>query len=163
MQYKVQNPYTIEPPKLTEICELEFNEKAKEGFIEVPFSSQRVSCGLFGIVNDHVENYQSLDKRFVKNKASTYFFEAESDSMSPLIMEKDVLIVDRSLESYPGCIVVCSLNGEMLCKRLIEKSGKLFLCSENKKYKDIELYEEGDFSVFGVVRGIAREFKPFEV
>ena len=161
MQYQVQNPYNAKPPLLTEINELDFKEHPKPGYVTIPFSSQRVSCGLFGIVNDHVENYQSLDERFVKNKASTYFFEAESNSMSPLIMEKDILIVDRALESYPGCIVVCSLNGEMLCKRLIEKRGILFLFSENQKYKPIELYDDSDFTVFGVVRGIAREFRSF--
>lgn len=162
MQYFIQNPYTLDPPRLTQVRELEFGEDPKRGFLSIPFSSQRVSCGLFGIVNDHIESYQSLDERFVKNKASTYFFEAESDSMVPLIREKDVLIVDRALDSYPGCIVVCSLNGEMLCKRLVEKEGALYLKSENPKYKDLLLDEESDFSVFGVVRGIAREFKPFE-
>ena len=159
MQYQVKNPYNSKPAQLTEINELDFKESPKRGFVTVPFSSQRVSCGLFGIVNDHVENYQSLDERFVKNKASTYFFEAESDSMSPLILEKDILIVDRALESHSDCIVVCSLNGEMLCKRLIEKSGKLYLFSENQNYKPIELCDDSDFTVFGVVRGIAREFK----
>ena len=160
MQYAVQNPYKPIVPYITEIRNLEDNETPEEGFVRVPFSSQRVSCGLFGIVNDHIENYQSLDERFVKNKASTYFFEAESNSMSPLIMEGDVLIVDRALESYPNCIVVCALNGEMLCKRLMEKNGSLFLFSENQSYKPIEINEESDFMVFGVVRGIAREFKP---
>jgi DNA polymerase V len=161
MQYQVQNPYKSEAPRLTEISELDFNETPQPGFVNIPFSSQRVSCGLFGIVNDHVENYQSLDERFVKNKASTYFFEAESDSMSPLIMEKDILIVDRALDSYPGCIVVCSLNGEMFCKRLVERNGTLYLYSENEKYKPVELQEDSDFMIFGVVRGIAREFKAF--
>jgi DNA polymerase V len=143
----------------TNIREVSPDEPLSPGFVRVPLSAQRVSCGLFGIVNDHIESYQSLDERFVKNKASTYFFEAESDSMSPLIEEKDILIVDRSLESYPGCIVVCSLNGEMLCKRLIQKNGCLYLSSENKSYKTIELNEDSDFSVFGVVRGLAREFR----
>lgn len=160
MQYQVQNPYKLDSPRLTDIQELDFDESSQPGFVSVPFSSQRVSCGLFGIVNDHIESYQSLDERFVKNKASTYFFEAESDSMSPLIMEKDILIVDRALDSYPGCIVVCSLNGEMLCKRLVEQQGHLYLRSENERYKPILLQEDSEFTVFGVVRGIAREFKP---
>lgn len=165
MVYQVLNPYKpylslhSTEDSLTTLCEVSGNEPLSPGFVRIPLSAQRVSCGLFGVVNDHIESYQSLDERFIKNKASTYFFEAESDSMSPLIKEKDILIVDRSLESYPGCIVVCSLNGEMLCKRLIQKKGCLYLCSENKSYKSIELNNDSDFSVFGVVRGLAREFK----
>lgn len=134
-----------------------FSDK-HDGRVVLPFPSQRVSCGLFGITNDHIENYQSLDERFVKNKASTYFFEAESDSMSPLIMEKDILIVDRALDVFSGRIVVCSLNGEMLCKRLKSENGRHFLCSENPNYSPIEILNDSDFSVFGVVRGVAREF-----
>ena len=61
------------------------HQKENPSNVLIPLSAQKVSCGLFGITNDHIENYQSLDERFVKNKASTYFFEAESDSMSPFI------------------------------------------------------------------------------
>lgn len=53
--------------------------------------------GLFGISQDHIEDYQSLDKRFIKSRVSTFFFQASGDAMSPYIENEDILIVDRSL------------------------------------------------------------------
>ena len=166
MKYQLSHLYSSHEPEHIEIKTVEvedfqgFGNKSSDDqdHVVLPFPTQRVSCGLFGITNDHIENYQSLDERFVKNKASTYFFEAESDSMSPLIMEGDVLIVDRALDVFSGRIIVCSLNGEMLCKRLKSESGKHYLCSENPKYSPIQILNDSDFSVFGVVRGVAREF-----
>ena len=75
----------------------------------------------------------------------------------PLIFEKDVLVVDRSLEVISGRIAVLSLNGEMICKRIIKKGNSLFLKSENPKYKDLQVTEEMTMITFGVVVAIARE------
>ncbi|MCB0356508.1 MAG: S24 family peptidase [Bdellovibrionales bacterium] len=116
-----------------------------------------VSCGLFGISDDYIEKYQSLDSRFIKNKASTFFFSAASDSMEPLITEGDVLVVDRSIEAMSGRIAVVCLGGEMLCKRVIKHSGQVILRSDNPLYKDIKITEEMDLVVFGVVTAIVRE------
>jgi DNA polymerase V len=123
----------------------------------VPILGKRVTCGLFGISDDYIEKYQSLDTRFIKNKASTYFFQAASNSMEPLIFEKDVLVVDRSVDAGHKKIVVASINGEMICKRYIKKENKIFLRSENTLYPDLEVTEEMDLLIFGVVIAIARE------
>ena len=56
--------------------------------------------GLFGIHDDFSEKYQSLDERFIKNKASTFFFKASGKAMAPLILPDDVLIVDRSVDRW---------------------------------------------------------------
>lgn len=122
----------------------------------------KVSCGLFGISEDHIEGYQSLDDRFVKNKASTFFFEATGDSMQPLIFAKDVLVVDRSISVFPGCVAVISVDGEMFCKRLKwGKEGELILQSDNSQYKDKIISEHEEVLVFGVVVSVVRELIPF--
>lgn len=118
---------------------------------------ESITCGLFGISEDHIEHYQSLDVRFIKNKAATFFFEAEGDSMSPLILPKDILVVDRSITPSNQHIVVVSVNNEMLCKRLIFRAGQMFLRSENLKYPEIHVVPELEVSIFGVVRSSVRE------
>lgn len=120
---------------------------------------ESASCGLFGISEDHIEKYQSLDLRFIKNKAATYFFEAEGDSMAPLILPKDVLIVDRSIKATHQHIIVGSIDGgEMFCKRLIQKGGVYILKSENFNHPDLKVVDEMSLNIFGVVRSIVREF-----
>jgi DNA polymerase V len=122
---------------------------------EVPATSD----GLFGISDDYIEKYQSLDVRFIKNKAATFFFEAIGDYMAPLILPKDILIVDRSIVASHQHIIVGSLDGgEMFCKRFIKKNGIIFLQSENSKYTEYKVEQEMHLSVFGVVRSIVREF-----
>lgn len=123
----------------------------------VPVFGQTVSCGLFGIQDDYIQKYQSLDERFVKNRASTYFFVAAGDSMSSLIIEKDILIVDRSIEPTHNRVVVVSVNGEMFCKRLISSAGKLVLRSDNSSYQDIIVTGAMDINFFGVVTGLGRD------
>ncbi len=119
------------------------------------------NCGLFGISDDYVEKYQSLDQRFVRNKSSTFFFEATGDSMEPIIHSGDVLIVDRSMTWVHGNIIVGHLDGLFICKRLLKSPDGLILRSENKLHRDILITEDIDFLIWGVVSGLARDLRGF--
>lgn len=130
----------------------------RQGRVVCELLGQKVSCGLFGIGGDFLEQYQSLDKRFIKNQASTFFFEASGSSMSPLIVPGDILIVDRSLEVTSNKIIVAHLNGEMICKRIYKNKIETILNSDNKNNKPIHITNEMNLIIFGVVTGIAREF-----
>ena len=127
--------------------------------VEIPLFSHRISCGLFGVHDDSIEKYQSLDKKFIKNRAATFFFRAGGDSMSPYIEENDILVVDKSLEPCNSQIIIFSLDGEMFCKRYFKTPSSLILRSDNPQYKDRILTKDSiaDFLVFGVVIGLARE------
>jgi DNA polymerase V len=111
-------------------------------------------CGLFGISEDHLESYQSLDQRFVKNKTSTYFFEAEGESMAPLILPGDVLVVDRVLKPTYGRIVIVVYDEELVCKRLVREHNRVVLRSENPRYPDLLVSSERALHFWGVVRAI---------
>lgn len=113
--------------------------------------------GLFGISSDYSREHQSLDARFVRNKESTFFFETTSNAMSPYFLKGDVLIVDRSVECTHNKIVVCSVNGELYCRRLITQSGAFLLRSEHRDFKDIFLPEEVEVIFFGVVIAVGRD------
>lgn len=113
--------------------------------------------GLFGISEDHIENYQSLDERFIKTKSATFFFEASSDSMFPYIEKNDVLIVDRSLTPIHNQIIIASLDGEMICRRIQIYQKSISLVCENIKYSKFSLTKESDFLIWGVVKAIARD------
>ena len=123
---------------------------------------KQVACGLFGIQEDHFESYQSLDERFIKNKTSTFFFEATGYSMEPMIFERDILIVDRAMTPVSGQIVVASVNGAFVCKSYIKKRDQVILRSENKKVKDLMVTGEIEMHLFGVVIGIYRKFPVFD-
>ncbi len=113
--------------------------------------------GLFGISSDYSKEHQSLDARFVRNKESTFFFETTSNAMSPYFMKGDILIVDRSIESRHNKIVICSVNGELYCRRLIVQNESYLLRSENSQFKDIILPQGLEVVYFGVVIAVGRD------
>lgn len=121
--------------------------------------SLRVSCGLFGVSEDFIEKYQSLDVRFVKNKESTFFFEAAGDSMNPTILPGDILVVDRSVNHHHGRVCIVSYEGELLCKRVFLGRDYVLLCSDNKKFKEIRVFDQHEALVWGVVTARCAEVK----
>ena len=67
------------------------------------------------------------------------------------IFDNDVLIVDRSIRPANGKIIVTVLNGELLVRRFHKNFSSAFLIPENSRYKNINLAEFTDFTVWGVV------------
>ena len=132
--------------------------KSHESF-EIPKLSSKISCGLFGISDDFIEKYQSLDAKFIKNKFSTFFFEAVGDSMEPTIFEGQILIVDRSLKDFHQKVCVISYEDKLICKRVYLKSTGIILHSDNPKYKDIIISESEGLNLWGVVIAIAGHVK----
>jgi DNA polymerase V len=121
-----------------------------------PFLGE-VSCGLFGISDDFVESYLSLDEKFMKNKESTFFVRASGDSMSPDIKNNDILVVDRSLTIFSGAIIAFYFNGVPMCKEIIKSENNTYLKSANSSFKTIIVTSDDELNVFGVVIGIVRD------
>ena len=63
------------------------------------------------------------------------------------IFHNDILIVDRSVRTISGKIVVAYLNGEVPVRRFHKNFSSAFLIAENDRYKTINLSEFGAFSI----------------
>lgn len=99
-----------------------------------------------------MEETLDLNQLLISHPAATFFVRVSGTSMIDAnICDGDVLIVNRSLEAKHKDIVIAVLGGEFTVKRLIQKGTKLFLQPENKAYPPIEVSEEEDFQVWGVV------------
>ena len=66
----------------------------------------------------------------------------------------DLLVIDRSLNPENGKIAVCLIDGEFTVKRIQKKGQELYLKPENSKFKPIQITEEMNFQVWGVVTHI---------
>jgi DNA polymerase V len=62
-----------------------------------------------------------------------------------------VIMIDRSLTPQKGSIVLAVLDGEFTVKRVDIQDDQLLLIPENPKLKPIEVGEESNFQVWGVV------------
>jgi len=67
------------------------------------------------------------------------------------IHHNDILIIDRSLKPVHGKIVIASLNGEFTVKRISMVQGKIQLMAENDAYPPLDITEEVDLRIWGVV------------
>lgn len=102
-----------------------------------------------------------LMKLLVRHKASTFFFRVSGVSMVDAAMDEgDIIIVDRAVEPYNDCKAVCYIDGEYTVKRIEILDGKVRLLPANEsnvKYKPIELTEDNNFMVWGVVTYVIKK------
>ena len=110
------------------------------------------ATGFGAAADDYMERGIDLNEQLIKNKPATYFFRMKGDAMKDAgIFDNDILIVDRSLKLMPGKIIVAILNGELLVRRFHKNFSSAFLIAENTQYKEINLSQFTDFTVWGVV------------
>ena len=128
--------------------------------LNLPLFSSRVQAGFPSPADDHLEASLDLNQHLIKHPASTFFVTTSGNSMiNAGINDNDTLIVDRSLEPKHGDIIIAVLNSELTVKRLYAKDNKVFLIPENQDYSIIEVNEEMDFLVWGVVTSVIHQFK----
>ena len=121
--------------------------------LPLPLFLTKVNAGFPSPADDYIEKQLDLNDLFIKHPAATFFVKVEGESMCNAdIHTGDILIVDRALEPSDGKIVVAVLNGEFTVKRIrIKSSKKVILEAENADYPSIEISQNIDFQVWGVV------------
>lgn len=71
--------------------------------------------------------------------------------------DNDLLVIDRSIEPQNNKIAVCFIDGEFTVKRLLIKKGKLWLQPENADFKAIEITDENEFVIWGIVTNVIKK------
>ncbi len=71
------------------------------------------------------------------------------NSMEPVLMDGDVVYVQKTETLEPGQIGVFILNGESLCKKLSVIDGKTYLVSVNPEYAPIPVLESDELRLAG--------------
>jgi len=113
-----------------------------------------VAAGFPSPAENYIEEKLNLDKHLIKNKESTFFVRVSGDSMINVgIFDNDILVVDRSLIPVRQSIVIASIDGELVVKKLVKDKIKkdFYLKSENKNYPDIRLNSNSDTIIWGIV------------
>ena len=82
----------------------------------------------------------------------TYFVRVEGDSMRGAGLHGgDILVVDRSLDAVNNSIIVATLNGGFVVKRILFREQEIRLLSEHPRYPAITVQPDDGFSIWGVV------------
>ena len=121
---------------------------------------QGISAGFPSPAEDFKEIRISLDRELVKNKESTFYARVSGDSMENAgLSDGDLIIIDRSLNPENNKIAVCFLDGDFTVKRIIRKGKNIYLKPENKNYKEIEINEENELKIWGIVTYVIKSLK----
>ena len=125
---------------------------ASVGWPRIPLLSLAVSAGMPVASDDTIESEIDLAEMLLEHPDSTYFIRVVGDSMTEAgIGDGDTLIVDCEISPRTGQVVIAKVFGELTVKRYLEVGGRPLLRAENVLYKDIEITEEMDFAIVGVV------------
>ena len=131
---------------------LNFFIPKKENTIGQWLSEEGISAGFPSPADDFKELRISLDRELVKNKEATFYARVSGDSMIGAGLEDgDLLIIDRSLNPENRKIAVCLVDGEFTVKRIKKIKETFYLMPENKKYSPIEITEENELTIWGIV------------
>ena len=137
---------------------LNFFIPKKENGIGQWLAEEGISAGFPSPADDFKETRISLDRELVKNKEATFYARVSGDSMIGAGLDDgDLLVIDRSLDPENGKIAICLVDGEFTVKRIKKENNRLYLMPENKKYKPIELKEENELIIWGVVEYVIKK------
>lgn len=93
-----------------------------------------------------------LNRRFIRNPAATFFARVEGDALRDEgIRDGDLLLIDKSVGVFDGCLAVCFLDGEFRLKRVEIQAGQIRLCPSDPKSKGPKAYRSEEISIWGVV------------
>ena len=94
----------------------------------------------------------NLNDYLVKHKSATFCVKVNGSSMNGVgIHSGDVLIVDRAESVKNNSIVLAVIDNEFTVKSIKKNAGKLYLNPANDNYKPIEITEDMNFHIWGVV------------
>jgi DNA polymerase V len=132
-----------------------------KGQINCPLYSSHVQAGFPSPADDYIEDHLDLNEYLIKHPAATFFVKAEGQSMiGANIQPGDLLIVDRSIPATHGKIVIAAIQGELTVKRLFQQAGKIQLLPENPEFQPIDISENSELVIWGVVTHIIHRASP---
>ncbi|WP_373517364.1 LexA family protein [Pricia sp.] len=116
------------------------------------FDGAGISAGFPSPADDFKENRISLDTELVGDTEATFYARVNGNSMEGAGMyDGDLLVIDRSIEPYDGCIAVCYLEGEFTVKRVKKEKNRVTLMPENPNYNPIVIEGENILLIWGIV------------
>ena len=137
---------------------LSFYKPDYESELRIPFIPDGVSAGFPSPAADFMENNIDLNKELSENPLATFYIKVKGNSMIDAgINDKDVLIVDRSIEPQDNKIAICFIDGEFTVKRIKLEKDCLYLIPENSNYTPIKVTEENQLIIWGIVTYVIKK------
>lgn len=119
---------------------------------KVPLFNHTIQAGFPSPADDYVAESLDLNEHLMPRKEACYLLRVSGESMiGANIYDGDLLVVDRSLTPANGKVVIAILDGQFTVKTLEKKRGKIRLLPANPAFEPIELKDEQELQIWGVV------------
>lgn len=124
----------------------------------IPYSDNRVAAGFPSPAEHYSTIKLDLNKELIKNPAATFYARVKGVSMiDDGIDDGDLIVIDKSIEPYNGCLAVCYIDGEFTIKRFEKHSDHCLLVPANKDYRPIKITADNEFIIWGVVTYVIKK------
>lgn len=132
----------------------------RERALPLPLVATRVKAGFPSPADDYIEERLDLNEKLVEHPGATFFVRVSGESMlNAGIRDGDTLVVDRSLEARNQDIVIAVIDNEFTVKRLVYRATRPWLIPCNPEFSEIELTEDMDTIIWGVVTSVIHQFR----
>ena len=140
----------LKPIKTTE--ELAFYALETDKLDTISLFEGSVPAGFPSPADEAMDLDLNLHDHLVRNSNHTFCVKAIGESMKDTgILSGDIMLVDRVIEAENRSIVLAVIDNEFTVKRVNVSDKKLYLMPENENFTPIEITEDMDFKVWGVV------------
>ena len=135
-----------------QVSELQLYEASVDAELALPMIEGGISAGFPSPAQDYIDLKIDLNKELIANPSTTFYGRVRGVSMIDAgISNGDILIIDKSIEPKDGDTVVCFIDGEFTLKYIKKEGEVVFLVPANEKFKPIQITEENNFCIWGVV------------
>lgn len=138
--YKIVE-YLDADEKIVPNAEITFNFKRVPVF-------ENISAG-YGAVESEIIDYISLPNYQGTFSGDIFAVQVHGDSMENTIEDKSIVFIKKESEIQNKKIGAFIVNNQAYLKRYFEDEHGIFLRSDNREYRDIEIKESDDFIIVG--------------
>ena len=122
---------------------------------KIPLFGHTIRAGFPSPADDYVADTLDLNEHLMPRKEASFLLRAKGDSMVGAgIHDGDILVIDRSLTPVNGKVVIATVDGQFTVKTLEKKRGKIRLLPANSDFEPIEIKDEQELQIWGVVTNV---------
>lgn len=119
--------------------------------VPVPVMGTRICAGFPSPADDFLDGELDLTRILAPNRPATFLWRVSGHSMRDVgIHDGDVVVVDRSVRPFDGCVVVAVINGETSLK-LYRKGRPARLTFANREMPAFPMDDMAQVEIWGVV------------
>ncbi len=125
----------------------------------IPFVGN-IAAGFPSPALEHIQDPLNLVELITQHTDATFYGQVKGNSMIEAGYEDgDIIVIDRSVPHKNNKPAVCFVDGNFTIKKVKKKDGRCWLMPANKDFEPIEITEESNAMIWGMVTWVLKKAK----